>query len=190
MLRKDQRVWIGLLDIAAELLPEVMIIFSGLSQIGSHVKSPSIHIIRRRNPFTPHMHNIIEQRRGFLIVQLRQRIMSPPAIIMGIIRPLMLPEFKESIVRTVLRHKCSLFIAFRVFINTLSIQPFIERTTVIKHTVQNDLHAPAMNLFHKLGKKPVTCFQIFLIRYTADITGCSFIRIIGIRLPVSLLILL
>ena len=49
-----------------------------------------------------------------------------------------------------------------VLVNTLSVHPFIKRTAVIEHAVQNDLHASGVRLFDHPGKKLVAGLQISL----------------------------
>ena len=90
---------------------------------------------------------------------------------MRIVRPLLLPELKESVVRTILRHISTLLIARRILVNTFSVQPLIEGTAVVKYTIQNDLHASAVYFLHKLSEKLITRLQILLICHTADIAG-------------------
>ena len=78
--------------------------------------------------------------------------MSPPAIIIAIIWPVLTMERKEISVRTV-PADISPFVIFRIFvINTLPVHPFIKRTTVIENSVQNDPHSTAVYLLHQPGK--------------------------------------
>ena len=43
---------------------------------------------------------------------------------------------------------------------------------MIKHTIQNDLHATLMSLRHHLCKKLIAGFEIFLIGHAVNISGC------------------
>ena len=53
----------------------------------------------------------------------------------------------------------SIFIS-TVSVNVFLIQPLIERTTVVKHTIYNNLHASCMNLLHNLCKKFIAGFKV------------------------------
>ena len=74
-------------------------------------------------------------------------------------------------IRTVLIHVSTLFIAICVFIYTFTVQPFIERTAVVENTIHYDLYAAAVGLSHKFGKKLVAGFKVFLIGHTVYVAG-------------------
>ena len=56
---QDQRIGVCALHFFSETLPEHMVIFIAAAQIRCDVQSPSIHIIRRRNPFLSYVHYIL-----------------------------------------------------------------------------------------------------------------------------------
>src|SRR5699024_12420592 len=80
--------------------------------------------------------------------------MSPPAVIKLIVRPVMLVEkFKKCVIRTVLGHIGSRFVSFLILIDSFPVQPFVERTTVIEYTVQDNLHSTLMDLLYQLDEQ-------------------------------------
>ena len=92
--------------------------------------------------------------RRILVIQLRKGIMPPPAVIAAIIWPFFLiMELKKAMILAVSGHIGTCLITAHAFIDPLPVQPFIKRTTVIEHTIDDHLHAPAMHLFYKLGEK-------------------------------------
>ena len=50
---------------------------------------------------------------------------------------------------------------------------------MIEYTIQYDLHASAMNFFHKFRKKLIARFQVLFIRYTTDVFGRMSIFLIS-----------
>ena len=105
--------------------------------------------------------------------------MSPPAIICTVIRPRMIiKKLKIIVIRTILTDIGALFISGRILINTLSVHPFIKGSAMIKHTIQNDLHATLMSLRHHLCKKLIAGFEIFLIGHAVNISGCFTILLL------------
>jgi hypothetical protein len=58
MLRKDQCIWICFLHSCPEITPETMVKLFSITKVGSHVQTPAIHVVRRRNPFFTDTHNI------------------------------------------------------------------------------------------------------------------------------------
>ena len=117
-------------------------------------------------------HDILIELFRLLIIKLRQGIMSPPAVIGRIVRPLpRILKLEEASVRTFRIYICTLVVTLLIFIYTLSIEPFIERTAMVKYTIKNYLHAPFMNLIDQLYKKSITCFKIFLAGNSVDISG-------------------
>ena len=59
MLRKNQRIWIGIFDGSAEFFPETMIIIIASSKIRRHIQTPSVYIIRWGYPFSSNIQNIV-----------------------------------------------------------------------------------------------------------------------------------
>ena len=98
--------------------------------------------------------------------------MSPPSVISRIIRKTTVVfKLEKIMIRTVCRNICPLLIPGRIFINPLSVQPFIERTTVIEYAVQNHTHSTPVCLFHQFHKKCIAGFQICRICHTCNIAG-------------------
>ena len=87
LLRQDNCLRIGLLDRLAESSPEFMIKCRRMSQISRHIQPPPVCIKGRRYPFFCNFKDIIAELLAALIVQLRQRVVSPPAFIAAIIGP-------------------------------------------------------------------------------------------------------
>ena len=89
--------------------------------------------------------------------------MSPPSVIVFIIRPRFLSfikKMKEISVRA-LRTDISTFFVFRLrFINSFSVHPLIERAAVIEYSVKDHPHAPCVHLLHQFCKQAVACLQI------------------------------
>ena len=143
-----------------------MIIFLRVPQICRHIKSPAIHKIGRLQPFLCRLQYIGFQFFRSFIIQFWQRLITPPAFVGTVIRPcLLILKMKIIPVRTVRRKIRPLCIAFRFFVDSFPVQPLMKRSAVIKHTVQNHLHAPVMNFLYKICKPGVASLQIFLIHY-------------------------
>ena len=173
VFRKDHRIGIGFFYRLSELFPEVMVKFIAVAQICCHIQSPSIYIIRRRNPFPAYVKDCLTKFLRSFIIQFRQRIVSPPAIISRIIWPaVLIPETEERTVRAVRRNISSLFVSFLVFIDPFSVHPFIKRSTVVKYPIQNHFHSSPVDLFHKFPEKLVAGLQIPFIGHTTDILKC------------------
>ena len=51
-----------------EIFPELMVKFIAVSQICCYIQSPSIYIVRRRNPFLSYMQNIVIKLPGAFII--------------------------------------------------------------------------------------------------------------------------
>ena len=169
MLCQNDRIGICLLYSFPEILPELMVKFVAVPKICRHIQSPSIYIIRRRNPLLTNLQNLIIQIPGGFIIQLRQSIMSPPSIIGRIVRPAVLViEIKVIPIWTVCRNIRSLWISLLVLIDPLSVHPFVKRSTMVKHTIQDYFHASLMDFLHKLCKQFITCLQIPLIGHTLN----------------------
>ena len=171
IFRKNQCLRVCILYCFSETFPESMIILRWITEICRYVQPPSICIVRRRYPFLSDPKNIITQAFRVFIIPLRQCIMSPPAIIILIIRPIFWKELEKTAIRTLLIHISSRFIVFLTLIDPLSIHPLIEGTAMVKNTVQDNFHTPSMNFFYKLYKKFIAGFQIFFVRNTADIAA-------------------
>ena len=146
-----------------------MVEFLTVTQISCHIQSPSVYIVRSGNPFFANLKDLVVKLSGSLIVQLRQCIMGPPAIVGWVIRPaVLIIEIKIVSVGAVCRNISTLWISLLVLIDPLSVHPFIERATVIKYTIQDHLHAAFMNLIYQMGKQFIAGFQILLICHTLD----------------------
>ena len=59
VFRQDQSVGIRALHFFSKTLPEHMIVFIAASQVCCNIQSPSVHIIRWRNPFLSYVHDIL-----------------------------------------------------------------------------------------------------------------------------------
>ena len=46
---------------------------------------------------------------------------------------------------------------------------------MVEHAVDYDLDAPFVCFLDKIGKEPVGCLKIGLVRHPADIAGCVFV---------------
>ena len=98
--------------------------------------------------------------------------MPPPAVIGAVVREfILIMELEIAVIRAVLINISALFITWRIFIDPFSVQPFIERSAMIEHAVQNDFHASPVGFFHHFRKKFVACFQIFFVGDTINIAG-------------------
>ena len=172
MLCQNQCLWICLLHPLSEYSPEIMIIGFRIAKICRHIQSPAIHAVRRFQPFFRNMEDILPQIGRLLIIQLRQRVMPPPAVIVWIIRPFMLIiKFEKIPIRAAGRYIRSLFICAVTFIQTFPIQPFVEGAAVIENSIQNNPHAAGMHFFHKLCKVRIAGIQVFLIHHPFPIFG-------------------
>ena len=108
---------------------------------------------------------------GILIIKLRKCIMPPPAVIRTVIWPSVIVMKLEIImIFAVLRDIGAFFVSFRMFVDPLSIHPFIKGATVIEYSVQNNLHASSVRFFHYFRKKSIACLQIILIGYSVYIS--------------------
>ena len=61
MLCQNNGIGICFLYIFSEIPPELMIVRVTVSQISRHIQTPAVCIIRRGNPFSSYMHNVIIQ---------------------------------------------------------------------------------------------------------------------------------
>ncbi len=180
MLRQHDCLRVGLLDCFSEILPKTMVKFHRMPQIGCHVKTPAICIIRWRHPFPADVQYIIVQFPGSFIIQLRQRVMPPPAIITAVIRPtVLIVKLEEVAVWAVSRHISPGSISYLPLINQLFIQPFIKGTAMVEHSIQNYPHPTFMRLIHKPGKQRIACLKVPMIGNTFDVPG----RLRIVRLP-------
>ena len=181
MLREDHGVRIGLLDVSAEILPEFVVELFRKSQIRSHVQPPAVHVIGRGHPFAADAHDIIIKLPGILIVKLRQSLVAPPAVVIIIIGPLVgVVEFEEIPVGALLRHIGALLVIPVALIEALPVQPFVEGSAVVEHAVQQDAHAPLVDLLHEVDEKLVAGLQILLIHHALDILrGLLVVQLAG-----------
>ena len=114
--------------------------------------------------------------------------MPPPAIVCCIIRPdFFVIKFKKCFVRTAPGYIRALFIAFLIFIDSFSVHPFVEGTTVIKDTVQNHAHAPAVYLLDQFCKICVAGFQIPLVCDAADKFRCPLVFFYTVRQTLAII---
>ena len=179
MLRQDQRVRLRFLHRLPEIPPELMVEGFAVSQVGRHIETPPVHIVWRRHPFFPDPHDIIIQLPGALIIQLRQGLISPPAVIMIIVRPLAARKPEILPVRTVLRNIGALFIALLLLVDLLSVHPFIEGPAVIEHPVQDHPHSLRVDRLHHLGKKGIARLQVDPVRHPGNIGPGVPVRLPG-----------
>ena len=68
MLRQNQRLRIRLFYGLPELLPEIMVKLTAVSQVRRHIQTPSVHAVRRRNPFPCNIQNIFLQFWRLLVI--------------------------------------------------------------------------------------------------------------------------
>ena len=87
MLCEYYGIRIGFLNSFAEILPEFMIIFRGVAQIGGNVKTPAVGIIRRADPLLCYTQYVIMKGLGAFVIKLGQCIMSPPPVIGTVVGP-------------------------------------------------------------------------------------------------------
>ena len=169
MLRQNDGVGIGTFHASAEIPPETVVKIRGMAQIRRHIQPPAVRIEGWRNPFGGNPHDIFIQLPGAFIIQLRQRIMPPPAVISGVIGE---PVFV---------YKSALGIPFPSFINTFPVQPFVKGTAVVEYTVNDNPHASPVGFLHNLNKKLVAGLQVLLIRNTVDITAGEAVLMLPVR---------
>ena len=186
MFRQDNRVRICCLDRLSEFFPEMMIKFRRKAQIRSHIQTPSVRIIRFRNPFCRNTHHIIKQFLRLFVIQFRQSLIPPPALIIAVVWPLsLLPELEKASVRAVRRHICPLFVAFCILIDAFPVHPLIERSAVVEHTIEDHLHSPSVRLRHHFGKQFIGRLKVRLVRHTIHIPGRQTILIRSLRQKLS-----
>ena len=183
MFCNNHRFRICLFYYPAKFFPKKVIVSGAMPQICGHIQPPAVYIVRGRNPFSRNMHNVFLKFRRIFIIQFRKGIMSPPSIIKLIIWPVMLiVKLEERMVRTVCRNISSLRISLLLLVNPFSVQPFIKRATMVKYTIQNNLHTSFMNLFYQFNKKCVAGFQILFICHPVNITtGMAIVPISRIK---------
>ena len=84
----------------------------------------------------------------------RKRRVSPPAVVAVIKRPgIFIVKLEKIAIRAVLRDICPLRIAARVLVQKFRIQPFIERTTMVEHTVHQHPDSPLVRFLNQAAKK-------------------------------------
>ena len=163
VLRQNQGVGIDLLDRAAELAPKLVVVLRRMAQVRRHVQAPAVHTEGRRYPAAGDIQYILHQLRRALIVQLRQRVVAPPAVVGLVSRPcavLLIVKLEKAAVRTVLGEKSPRLVAALAGVNLFSVQPFVEGAAVVEHAVQNHPHPAPVNLPDKLRKEAVAGFQV------------------------------
>ena len=127
MLSQDYGVGIGFLNGIPESSPEIMIKALAVAEIRCNIKPPTVAIIRRTNPFLTYIVNVITKLTRSLIVKLRKRIMTPPAVVFLIIGPLSVRiEVKEAVIGAVLVDISALFISGMILVNAFPVHPFIK----------------------------------------------------------------
>ena len=170
VFRKDQRFRIRLFHCPAEIFPELMVEFIGVSQVRSHIQTPAVYGIRRRHPFFPHFQYMIVQFPGAFVIQLREGIMGPPPVIGSIVRPpVLVAEIKIGPVGTVRSHISARRVSFLALVDPLSVHPFIKGSAVIEYSVQNDPHTSSVDLLHQFCEETVAFLQISPVCHPADI---------------------
>ena len=80
-------------------------------------------------------------------------------------------KIEKIMIGTVLADIGTFFISFLILIDPFSVQPFIKRTTMIEHSVQNNTNVSLMCLLTQLCEQLVAGFQIPETGNTADITA-------------------
>ncbi len=180
MLRIYHSLRVCFLHVAPEIFPEPMVKLRRQPQIRCHIQTPSVYVIRGRNPLPGNPHNVIVKLLRSLIGKLGECIVSPPAVIKGIVGPLVLiVKFEKTPVWAVRRNVGTFFVVFVTLIKPLAIQPFIKRSAVVKYTVQHYPDPPLVHLFHKTGKKFIAGFQILFMNYPLNV----FAGLLVILLP-------
>ena len=96
--------------------------------------------------------------------------MAPPTVIMHIVRPMSACKAKKIPIRALPGDIGALLIAILLLINPLSVHPFIEGTAVVKYSVKDHPHTPAVDLFYHLGKKCIAGLKIHLVRHSCNVT--------------------
>ena len=118
------------------------------------------------------MQYIFKQIPGSFIIQLRQCIVPPPAVIGTVVWPCpFIMERKVFMVRTFPVHIGSLLIPLLVLIDPFPVHPFIERAAMIEYAVQYHFHSPPVSLCHHLRKQFIAGLQIYLIGHTVNVSG-------------------
>ncbi len=142
-----------------------------MSQICGHIQTPAVCVIGRGNPLPSNIKNIIHQLSGTFVIQFRQRIVSPPAVISSVVGPLItVIKMKIILIRTVSRNIGSFFVSGSVFIDPSPVHPLIKRTAMIKNAVQNHFDPASMRLLHQFCKKGITGVKVFPVRYPVDVS--------------------
>ena len=180
---------IRLPDRLAEHLPEIVVELRRMAQIRCHIKPPSVRIIGRGYPFSRNTQHIIKQILGSLIIKLGQRVMSPPPVVVTIVRPgIFIIKLKIIPIRASGINISPFFIALYVLVNSLLVHPFVEGAAVIKHTVQYHPDSPAVRLLHHPGKKRIACLQVLPVRHPVNIPGCKPVLSLAVGKQLSLVL--
>ncbi len=119
VLCQDQRVGIGRLHAPSELLPKLVVIRLASPEIGRHIQPPAVRAVGRGNPFAGDTHDVILQFRRLLVVELRKRIMPPPALVGVVARGIVstrAPVCACAPVRTCAAHSDCVGLAARVMV--------------------------------------------------------------------------
>ena len=96
--------------------------------------------------------------------------MPPPSVVKFIVRPaVFIVKFKKTAVGAVLGNISSLLITCHMLIEPFSVQPFVKRSTMIKDTIQNNLHASAVDFLYKVCKKLIARLKVLFIDHPLDI---------------------
>jgi hypothetical protein len=118
MLGENERVRVDGLDSFSEFPPEIMIVILRVTEVGSHVKPPSVNVVRRRSPLFSYAQDIVEQLTALLVIQLWQSGMSPPSVVKLVVRPgMLIVELEERVIGAVLIDIRAFLVARLIFID-------------------------------------------------------------------------
>ena len=179
MLGQDQGVGVDGLDPLAEALPELMVKLRTVAHVRGYVQPPSVNTVGRGEPFLRDLQDLLAQLGRILVIQLRKGGIAPPAFVHGAAPVAGVIEAEIGTVRTVDTLEGAGLEAGLSQIDPFVIHPLVIGAAVVEHTVQNNAHAPAVQLFAEGGEEIVALLQVFHAGDPADV----FRRIAVMLLP-------
>ena len=162
VLGKDHRVRIRLFHGFPELLPEGVVVLRRVAQVCGHVETPAVRIVGGRDPLFCHAQDVVDELRALLVIQLRERVVPPPAVVELVVGPgVLIRKTEEAVVRALLVHERAFFVALLPLVDPLAVHPLVEGAAVVEDAVDDDAHAALMGLRNQLREELVTGLEVF-----------------------------
>ena len=148
-----------------------------MAQISRHVQAPAVDGVGWLGPLFCDPEDFLAQFAAAFVVQLGQRFHAPPAVVI-----LAILELEIIAVRALGIVVSAGLIASRLLVDALPVHPFVEGSAVVEHAVQDDLHAPAVQLAAEPGEPGIAFRQVLFVRRAQDILpGMSILMLVFLQ---------